>query len=157
MPISIVDLYFYEELCRVAGHETGSQWLLEQHNKQRRLKRTASGITGISCPSPLYRTSEITFRSAPASPRSQRASLDGASMAGHHGRTLAFGIDLCTESYSSNIKSFTDSFPLQRTGRNSLDLALNNAVPSHSPPPLIKPDSPMMGLVFTDAAHSVLD
>jgi hypothetical protein len=151
MPISIVDLYFYEELCRVAGHETGSRWLLALHTKQRRLKRSTSGT---SCFSSTCRPPDRTYQSAPASPRIQPSCLDGKVSARCHGRPLSAGINLCNGSFSANIRSSTDPFGAES---NFLEIALKNPAPSQISPPLLLPDSPKMGLIFTDAAHSVLD
>jgi hypothetical protein len=152
MPKGIVDQFFYEELCRVAGHEAGSQWLLSCRTKQRSLKRS---ISDISCSSNDCNEHERTFRRAPASPRSQPPWIDGPTTV-YYGKSLHAGIDLCSGSYSANNRSFADSFSLPRTESISLERVLKN-IASHSPPPLINSKFQTMGLIFTDAAHTVLD
>ncbi len=142
MPPKIVDLFFYEELSRLAGHETGSQWLLSQCT---RLERSSSrkSMTSTGCSTTPCRTPD---HSAPASPRSQQLCIEIKAPAGHRERPI----------FSHHESSHTPVSSITRLD-SSTDQVMKHAASRSSPSSSFKSDSTLIGLIFTDAAHSVLD
>jgi hypothetical protein len=135
MSPNIVDIFFYEELSQVAGHEAGSQWLLSQTTKLGRSKMS-TGCSTTPCRTP--------DESAPTSPRGQQMCVEATSPAGHRGKN------------NSSQKSFSSSFQMEGVD-SSLNQMIKSAASNLSPSSSFKTDSPMIGLIFTDAAHFVLD
>jgi hypothetical protein len=147
MPVGIVDLFFYEELSRVAGHETGSQWLLSKCTKPGCSRRGTSSTGGSSTPS-LSRTPD---QSAPASPRGQhQLCIESKAPAGHR---VGFFSSNHESSHTSSFSSIMRLGDVDLTTVQATMLAASKLSPSSS----FKSDSSMIGLIFTDAAHSVLD
>jgi hypothetical protein len=143
----IVDLYFYEELSRIAGHETGSQWLLSQCT---RLERSSSrkSMTSTGCSSTPCRT---PGQSAPASPRAQHLCMETKVPAVHSERH-----NLSNPESSHRSVSSTSITRLEGVD-SSMDQVLRHAWSRLSPSCSFKSDSSLIGLIFTDAAHSVLE
>ncbi len=140
MPLNVVDLFFYEELSRVAGHETGSQWLLLQCTK---LGRSRMSTSSTGCSSTTSRTPD---QSAPASPRGQQLCIEAKGSPGHRERLTT----------TNNESNHTENSSTLRS--RDVDSTIDEATKSRlSPSSSIKSDSSMIGLIFTDAAHSVLD
>ncbi len=138
MSLKVVDIFFYEELSRIAGHEKGSQWLLAQTNK---LGRTRMSIASTGCSSTPCRT---PVHSAPSSPLSQQMYVEAMASTGNRG------------SLYSLLKPCTSSMQI-----DSVDLPLHQIIKCASlnlrPSSSFKSDPSMIGLIFTDAAHSVLE
>ena len=144
MSCTVVDLYFYEELSRIAGHETGSQWLLSQTIKlsraTSRMSLSSTGCTSTPCRTPDH--------SAPASPRGQQMWTEAMVPAGHRNRIVSTNPPSCHKSFFLNIPTEGLDSPLEQVMRgNAFNLSPNS----------FKSDSSKIGLIFTDAAHSVLD
>mmetsp|Transcript_27688 Transcript_27688/g.57623 ORF Transcript_27688/g.57623 Transcript_27688/m.57623 type:complete len:139 (-) Transcript_27688:28-444(-) len=138
MTPKIVDIFFYEELSRVAGHESGSQWLLSQTTK---LGCSKMSLTSTGCTSTPCRTPD---QSAPTSPRGQLMCVEIISPAGHRGK-----VNSCQKSFSPSRQiAGVDS---------SMNQMIKCATSNLSACSSLKNDSSMIGLIFTDAAHSVLE
>ncbi len=140
MQPKIAELFFYEELSRIAGHETSSQWLLKQCTGLERSssrKRQASSGSSTPCRTPV--------ESAPASPRVQHQYNEAKKPAVHRESTIS----------SSSGSSSTMRFDVDSS--TPMDQAMKRAAARLSPSATFKSDSSMIGLIFTDAAHTVLD
>jgi hypothetical protein len=147
MSLNIADIFFYEELSRIVDHETGSQWLLSRSAKKCKISVTRDSTLSTPCRTP--------GQSAPASPRSESC-MDDEIPSGYHATNTTPCINPCSASFSSSLLSM-DVFSLARTESTSLDLALKNAALNLGTRSVLKPDPSILGLMFTDAAHHVLD
>jgi hypothetical protein len=145
MPSKIVDLYFYEELSRLAGHEASALWLLSQCSK--RLERSSSrkSTASTGCSSTSSRTPD---QSAPASPRGQSSCTEAKAPTGYRERSVSSISESCHKSLSMMQSEVVDS---------PMDEAMKCIASRSSPSSSFKSDSSIIGLLFTDAAHTVLD
>jgi hypothetical protein len=151
--MSIVDLYFYEELSSVAGNEIGSQWLKKTvGNSLRRRKsgfaRFGSSFGRLSRGSSL---SSLSESSCPSSPRSCASTTespmfnDKPSSGSAAPEDEVFAItSSCSKTNFSN-----DSYDQAEEFRNAF------SSPSHFSSE--QTGASTEGLIFTDAAHMVLD
>ena len=146
MALNIADFFFCEELSRTVDHQTGLQWLLSRSTNQ-----CSPGASSVF-------KSESSNQSADTSPNSQQSYMKSVVSAGQHSRHISSCAESCTSSFCSSLSSM-DRFSLERTESASvdLDLALKGEVPYLHATQSMKPDPSMMGLLFTDAAHHVLD
>ena len=140
--MSIVDLYFYEELSSVAGNEIGSQWLKKTvGNSLRRRKsgfaRFGSSFGRLDRGSSL---SSLSESSCPSSPRSCASTTESP---------------MCNDKPSSGSSSFSKT----NFSNDSYDQAeeFRNAFSSPSHFSSEQTGASTEGLIFTDAAHMVLD
>ena len=141
--MSIVDLFFYEELSSIAGHDVGTQWLKNTSGDGAKHGKSSLRNTGKS-----------------RSPHTSSWTLDRDEK-------------LQNENVLSSVAKCRESLQLKssiRLPKIHVDSLPNLYVQSYLPQDLIKAanlspklknptntDDSKLGLMFTDAAHTVLD
>jgi hypothetical protein len=144
--MSVVDLFFYEELSRVAGQETGSQWLRTTVRHVSKKRKMMSGQR-----SPDF--------SRPSSPRSWASSVDSnTNMDKGCAGTAVSGTPSSESSIVPPRKLHLDFLP-NLHDQLSQDVDMFKAACRSSPKQhaLTTSSESRIGLIFTDAAHTVLD
>ena len=142
MPLKIVDRYFYEELSRVVGHEASSQWLLSQNSFR---SRHRSSYSSTGCSNTPCRTPE---RSSPPSPQlSTPAGFSDVAVPG-------LGNVKVSSSVSHDVNAKFSSSPIYPLSSSEAFVAASKL---RSISDLSQSDTSRIGLIFTDAAHSILD
>jgi hypothetical protein len=153
MALNIADIFFYEELTRIVDHETGARWILSRSSKNYHHVENSmykSSVRDFVAPS------STSSPSGPSSPLTKASVMDGVASAEHHSIKNTSSSDSCRASLPFSLSS-TDLFSLPRTESASLVFAFKAALPNVGTPRSQKSDPSMLGLLFTDAAHHVLD
>ena len=151
----IVDLYFFEELSDCLGEEIGYRWLVDQSRKARSKKILTVGSGMCASEIPSLRT-----RSAPTSPLGRdvpNAKLEIFRPNRKENSGKSFSRKLTThelEISRNEVKS-----TLERVGLKTLHLFTNIQEDGSFRTKLMRSDSfeRNVGLLFTDAAHKILD
>jgi hypothetical protein len=143
MPLNVADRFFYEELAQFVGHEASSQWLLSQNSvrSRHRSSLTSTGSSASPCRTPN--------RSMPASPpfHSSADLGDGCGNSRH----LCPARDLAN---TSSVLPALDLSSQQPFEASTAEAILKNSSRLSAS---LAADSSKLGLIYTDAAHSVLD
>jgi hypothetical protein len=150
--MSVVHLYFYEELSSIAGNEAASQWLKDALRDSLLKRRSAiagfgSSFGRLSRGSSLGRQSEA---SCPSSPRSCASTTESPLFNDKPSSGSAAPRDDVFDKSSSCAKThvINDSYDQEE---------FRNAFPSPSYFSSEQTEESTEGLIFTDAAHMVLD
>ena len=137
--MSIVDLYFFEELSSTAGHEIGTQWLkkIVANSLKRRKSAVGRSFSRLTNGS----SGKTPDTSTPSSPRSWTSAADA---------TTQF------DKYSAA----SGNIPLEQSTvlfTHWPDETFKTANQGSKLYPTTHADISKEGLVFTDAAHTVID
>ena len=144
--MSVVELYFYEELSKLAGKQIASQWLRSVLSHSVRSKKLSIVFSSKFCGTPES--------SNPSTPRSAVSSTETTMP---QDRTASREVIYkCTELSQSE-------FPVPSRSASHELSASNDTLKSANTSPRLELgssktlDGDNFGLIFTDAAHAVLD
>lgn len=143
--MSIVNTFFFEELSRIAGHEVGSQWLRQtMGNSHKKRKSSSASFTSLE---------KLADASRNVSPSNVSRASDDINTSSS---TLASG-ESAEVVFTKTPKIHLDLLPNLHTQSN---WPAEMFLPTESVPKLHSignGDEDTMGLIYTDAAHIVLD
>jgi hypothetical protein len=143
--MSVVNTFFYEELTRVAGREVGSQWLSQTsgHNQKKR-KSSSSSFSSAG---------KTADSSSPVSPSISSCCADPIHSCSS---TLVSG-ECSDPGVTQAPKIHLDLLPNLHTKSSwpeEMFMTTDSVTKLHSNG---NHDEDTMGLIYTDAAHTVLD
>ena len=150
--MSIIDLCFYEELFRTAGHEVGSQWLKSSFGIGMKKRKSTFGRLGATFgPLSGSRTPET---SNPSSPRSVASVADSGS---HTDKIRLCAATLCCNDNLQVKASSPHQLAQQRNESGWQEQGRRASTSSSKLYPSLETEESTKGLLYTDAAHTILD
>jgi hypothetical protein len=145
--MSAVDLYFFEELTRVAGHDVGLRWMQNVSRHASKQRKSSSGhrnsLIDVTSRHPATSTSEANTHLC------NEKSAHSASNSADLSPRKFFAIDPKLHLDSLPAIQPVDCWPSEMFSAANASQKFNIATRSV--------DDPSLGLIFTDAAHTILD